>query len=258
MKTLFHVMICGALLSFCAMAQRGGGGHGGGFGGGGGFHGGGGFGGGGGFRGGGGIAGGGGFRGGGIGGGGFRGGIGGFRGGFGFNRGFGWGYRGYYGGWGYPWWGYGAGWGYPYYYPYYYSPYYSPYDSYSNDYPGYYPDSYNAYPGSQYPAYASQPGVNVVYPPQSTMVVHEYDQYGQPINRGGNAAASNNNVDEPMYLIALKDHTIEAAQSYSVTGSTLHFTTLQHQQKQVQLDQVDRPLSDRLNHERHVSFALPQ
>ena len=50
---------------------------------------------------------------------------------------------------------------------------------------------------------------------------------------------------------------IRAAEAYWVTGATLHYVTLQHEQKQAPLDLVDRALSYRLNRERHVDFQLP-
>jgi hypothetical protein len=238
MKVLLQLAVCSTLLVGGAVAQhRGGGGGGGGGSRGGGMasagHGGG-FGGG--------VSSG--FRGGGISNG-FRGGgfANGFRGGFGFNRfccgfglGFGWPYYGY----GY---GYGPGYGYSDYY----------------DYPSsYYPDSYNSYP-----AYQQSPNVTVVYPPsqpassayaeRATPVMREYDQYGQQLRPagGGNASSS------PIYLIALKNHNIVAASSYSVNGGALSYVTLDHAEKQVQLDDIDRDMTLRLNGERHVAFQLP-
>ncbi len=229
------------------MAQRGGGGHGGGGFGGGGFHGGGmggGFGGGG-FRG-----------GGGFGGGGFRGGFGngGFRGGFGFNRfGFGnpgWGWGGGWGlGWGVPWgvgWGYDTCWDYNSCYP---------YGGYGYD-PGYgYGSGYVA------PAYSTSPNVTVIsvpptgpaYTSHASPVTREYDQYGQEVQPSGGTAQG----ASPVYLIAFNDHNIRAAQAYWVDGQVLHYVTLQHEEKQVALNEVDRKLSSQLNSERHVAFQLP-
>ncbi len=235
------------------MAQRGGGGHGGGGFGGGGFHGGGGMGGG---------FGGGGFRGGGgFGGGGFRGGFGngGFRGGFGYNRfGYGLGYGGY--GYGYPGWGWGIGWGYPYYgvgYGYDTCWDYNSCNPYGYGYdPGY------GYGGYAAPAYSTSPGVTVISVPQSTTpaytqraspVTHEYDQYGQEVHPSAGSSAS----ASPVYLIAFTDHNIRAAQAYWVDGQVLHYVTLEHQERQVALSEVDRKLSLQLNSERHVSFQLP-
>jgi hypothetical protein len=106
--------------------------------------------------------------------------------------------------------------------------------------------------------------VNVIYPPAQTNVIvtpnsgsSGYDQYGQPLNTGGYASRGSTS-DQAVYLIASKDHTIQAALSYAVNGSTLEYTTMDHQQRRMPLDQVDRALTDRLNRERHVSFALPQ
>jgi hypothetical protein len=233
MKVLLQLAVCSTLLVGGAVAQhRGGGGGGGGSrGSGGGFsRGGGGFGGGvsSGFRGGGGVIG------------------NGFRGGYGYNRFYG----GYYGGYGWPYYGYGYGLGFG--YPYYgYSDYY--------DYPNaYYPDGYASYPANQ-----PSSNVTVVYPqtqPQgqayadrATPVMREYDQYGQQLrpSGGGNASSS------PIYLIALKNHNIVAASSYSVNGGTLNYVTLEHAEKQVQLDDIDRDMTQRLNGERHVAFQLP-
>ncbi|MGA3235331.1 MAG: hypothetical protein ABSG03_03435 [Bryobacteraceae bacterium] len=233
MKVLLQLAVCSTLLVGGAVAQhRGGGGGGGGSrGSAGGFS----RGGGGGF--GGGVSGG--FRGGGIGNG--------FRGGFGYNRFYG----GYYGGYGWPYYGFGLGLG--------YWPYYGYGGYYGYDYPySYYPDGY-----ASSPAYQPSSNVTVVYPqtqPQSaayadraTPVMREYDQYGQQLRPagGGNASGS------PIYLIALKNHNIFAASSYSVNGSTLNCVTLEHAEKQVSLDDIDRDMTMRLNGERHVAFQLP-
>jgi hypothetical protein len=51
---------------------------------------------------------------------------------------------------------------------------------------------------------------------------------------------------------------IRAAASYWVDGGTLHYVTLQREEKQVPLDTVDRDLSLQLNRERRVSFQLPR
>jgi hypothetical protein len=179
-----------------------------------------------------------GFRGGGVVGNGFRGGIGFNRFCCGFGLGFGW-----------PYYGYGLGYG--------YGPYYG--------YSGYYDDPYSYYPDgySSYPAYQPSPNVTVVYPqtqPQSaayadraTSVMREYDQYGQQLRPAG----AGNGSSSPIYLIALKNHNIFAASSYSVNGGTLNYVTLEHAEKQVSLDDIDRDMTMRLNGERHVAFQLP-
>jgi hypothetical protein len=235
MKVLLQLAVCSTLLVGGAVAQhRGGGGGGGSRGSAGSVSRGGGFGGGvsSGFRGG--VS------------NGFRGGVisNGFRGGFGYNRfccGFGFGL-------GWPYYGYGYGLGYGYYgYPDYYD---SPYS--------YYPDAYNSYP-----AYQQSPNVTVVYPQtqpaspayaeRANPVMREYDQYGQQLRPAGGG----NESSSPIYLIALKNHNIYAASSYSVSGGTVHYVTLDHADKQVSLDDIDRDMTVRLNGERHVAFQLP-
>ncbi|MGO9255113.1 MAG: hypothetical protein ACLQU1_02245 [Bryobacteraceae bacterium] len=262
---VLQILALSCILAGGAMAQRGGGGgHGGG--GGGGHMGGGGAGiGGGGHFSGGGAAIGGGFHAsggavGGIGrgvvGGGFANGYRGYGyGGYGF-RGYGYGYRGVYGGYYWPYWGYGLG-----YWPYYYG--YGSYPYYDYNYYPYYDTTYSA--GYASPAYQQSPNVTAVYPQQAPTVVyadqprpgmHEYDQYGQEVQPPAGASAAP--AGSPIYLIAFKDKNILAAAAYWVSGQTLHYVTLEHEEKQVDLSAVDRDLSLRLNRERHVQFQLPQ
>jgi hypothetical protein len=263
MRKISWCILIGCLLALPLAAQRGGGGRGGGsHGGGGGFHGGGGFRGGGGFHGGSGFRGGGGFgggfRSGGFHGGGFRGGFGGFNRGFGRNRfffgaGFGYPYYGYYGG-GYPYYGYYGG-GYPYY-----------------DYPYSYYDYYGGYPSSYNYGYAPAPSYDYGYAPSQAPVVVTYraDPAPQPVRvyeppvysrsdvRDDTQSAPPRREGRPIYLIAFKNQdNIRAAVAYWVTGATLHYVTLQHEQRQAPLDSVDRPITYRLNRERHVDFGLP-
>jgi hypothetical protein len=225
MKTVLRIGLCCLLYGgLCGglMAQRGPG-HGGG---GGGFRGGGSVGA---VRGGGGIS------------GGYRGGYGGYRsGGYGYGRGF---YRGYgvYGGWGWP--GY-LGWGYDPYWGYWDDPYaYAP--SYS------YPYEYNISPNVSV-IYPAAPQTQPVYSAPAQPAMRTYDQYGQEVQPGPAPTGS------PIYLIATKDQAIRAAASYWVDGRTLHYVTLQHEEKQIPLDSVDRSLTMQLNRERRVAFQLPQ
>lgn len=232
-----------------AWAQRGGGGMRGG--GGGGFHGGG-------------AVARGGFTGGGMHGGftggGYRGGVygGGFHGYNGFR-----GYNGFYGNrayfgigfGGYGWSGYGWGYGYPYYsYPYYSYPYVG----------GYWPGYSDIYPYDYgYGAGYASPASTVVIAPQQTAppvyyveranpVSHDYDQYGQEVKGSASGAKSS-----PIYLFAFQDRNIRAAASYWVDGRTLHYVTLQHEERQASLDSLDRALTLQLNRERQVTVQLP-
>jgi hypothetical protein len=174
--------------------------------------------------------------------GGFHGGggaIGGFRGGFGYGS---YGYRGYYGGlYGYSYW---PGWSYGYsYWPGYYDYGYAPY--------GYYPYSYDPSPNTTVIYSAPvQDAPRTAYPERGDPVAGQYDQYGQEIKSSTGGGA-------PIYLLAFTDHTIRAAAAYWMDGKTLHYVTLEHEQKQAPLDTVDRDLSVQLNRERRVPFSLP-
>ena len=268
MRIVLQVGMC-CWLAVTAWAQRGGGGHGGGMGGG--MHA---------------SMGGGGMRGGGYSGGavvrggggsvglshgGYAGGAyhGGYAGG-GIHTGYG-GYYGYGGHYGYGHYGYGYGHGYygsafyvgfglgyPYYgyyggYPYYGYPYYGyPYVG------GYWPGYSDYYPYDNGYSY-SAPATTVVYPTaaaspsvQAAPVSGGYDQYGQQTRPGGTAALSS-----PIYLFAFQDHTIRAAASYWVDGNTLHYVTLQHEERLAPLDSLDRSLTLQLNRERRQAVQLP-
>lgn len=238
---LLSLFVTGAVLvTFPLLAQRGGGGHGGG--GGGGMHGGGGA-----------MHAGGGFRGG-VGGGHVNLDAEGLHGGFigpGFGGNFGGGRYSRYG----------------YYNPYLYSGFYGGYgfydpffgDDYDYDYQT--PYGYSAqygYPDNEAPY---NPPVIIVQngpayqpqPPPHPMV----REYVEPAPQGApqpSQAASN---EPPLYLIAFQDGTIRAVVAYWVDHGTLHYVTMDHEQKQAQLGSVDRVLSQRLNRERNVSFGLP-
>ena len=83
-------------------------------------------------------------------------------------------------------------------------------------------------------------------------VSREYDQYGQEVKPAGAATGS-----PPLYLFAFRDNVIRAAAAYWVDGQTLHYVTVQHEEKQAPLDSLDRALTLQLNRERRVPVQLP-
>lgn len=190
--------------------------------------------------------------------GGYRGGYGGVYRGYGYGYGHGYGYYGgyyrpyvyagfglnYYGYW--PWYG-GYGYGYGYNYPYVYAP----------SYPAYTYPAYDSSPNATVVYGATQPAADPVYVDRPNPVVREYDQYGQQTNRTAVRPESGPGSGSPVYLIAFRDQVIRAATAYWVDGGTLHYITIEHEQKQAPLSAVDRELSLQLNRERRVTFALP-
>src|SRR5579864_5292896 len=173
-------------------------------------------------------------------GGGFRGGYGGFRGGFG---------RGFYGRNRY-FFGFGLG-----YYPYSYWPYYYDYGYPYNGYPYY---GYS-YPYSAYDyGYSSAPAAVYQSDPAPPVTIYESPRTARPETREYSSEPASQSNEKPIYLIAFKNQdNLRAAEAYWVTGGTLHFITLQHEQRQAPLDSVDRALTFRLNRERRVDFHLP-
>jgi hypothetical protein len=159
------------------------------------------------------------------------------------------GYYGYRGSYGYG----GLYWPYAYGLGYYYDPYYSDYGYYP-----YSPDSGYGYPSTYQPdvtmAYPQQPSAPVsVY--TASPVMRRYDEYGQEIAPPASETSAADS--SPLYLIAFKDRTIVPAISYSVTGDTFDYVTLDREAKHVPLASVDRDLSRQLNRERRVAFNLP-
>lgn len=61
-----------------------------------------------------------------------------------------------------------------------------------------------------------------------------------------------------VYLIALRDDTIQAATSYWTDATMLHCITLEGAHEQIRLDLIDRRLSAELNRRRNVDFRLPE
>jgi hypothetical protein len=139
-------------------------------------------------------------------------------------------------------------------------PYSYPYASYpyvGGYWPGYsdsYQPTYSTYAPAQY---APAAPVTVVYAQpapevqRANPVVHEYDQYGQEVEPAPRASAS------PIYLFAFQDGAIRAASSYKVDGATLHYVTLQHEDRQAPVETLDRSLTLQLNRERRVTVRLP-
>jgi len=226
MKHLAQFLLCCCLVAVPLTARSGGGHGGGGFhGGGGGFHG---------------AVGG--FHGGGFSGG-FHGGFGTVGSGYNGNRfyrrwnGFGLRYSpGYYGsGYGYPYsgfWGWGLGdWG----YPYYDTGSYQPYD----------------YGDQQPPVVIYQTAPTYAPPAPVHSEIHEYPETPP-------TATIRPAGEPPIYLIAIKGQdNILAGITYWVEGDTLQYINLQHVQKHVAIDSIDRALTTRLNHERNMDLRLP-
>jgi len=136
-----------------------------------------------------------------------------------------------------------------------------------------YPDAGYNYPASDY-GYQSDQAPPVIVnqefqqgPPPQPMV-REYTTPGPPAGAPAQSysgapaqsytGAPARTYEAPLYLIAFHAGDIKAVLAYWVQGTSLHYVTLDHEQKQVTLASVDRPLSERLNGERNVAFQLPR
>jgi hypothetical protein len=171
---------------------------------------------------------------------------GGYRGGFRGIGGFrGVGFRGYY--------------GYPYYYAGYYGgfcdPYYWDCGAYS-DYGYGYPDYGNADYGG-YPSYAAPNPPVVVISNQSAPWASVAQPPPAPAVWNAGPTAQAKKYEDTLFLLAMKDGTIRAVLAYWLEGGTVHYVTMDHEQKETPLSSLDHSLSERLNRERNVTFRLP-
>lgn len=177
----------------------------------------------------------------------YGGGFGGFRGGFARQPGF----RGGFGFRTFPRFGF-----YPFYYPglYGYGGYGYGYDSYPDD--SYPYDSYGYSDANGY-GYAD-PGYAPSAPPVVIMQNGPAPHPPAPVVRLAPRAPGPQQDESSLYLVAFQDGVIRAALAYWADGASLHYVSLDHEQKTAPLSSVDRALSERLNSERNVAFRLPR
>jgi len=127
------------------------------------------------------------------------------------------------------------------------------------------PYFYNSYPNyASYPSagysYNSNPAPVIIsqnyyagYPAPETAPAPRVEEYRPPPQ---SAITEERKDESSLYLIAFKDHIIRAVLAYWTDGATLHYVTMDHEQKQAAVTSVDRDLSERLNRERNVAFRL--
>jgi hypothetical protein len=87
--------------------------------------------------------------------------------------------------------------------------------------------------------------------------ITEHQQAAQAA-QAAKSATEEAQLPGPLFLIALKDKTINAARSYWVDGRMLNYVTLEGAHVIVRLDLVDRGLSRDLNRQRIADFRLPE
>jgi hypothetical protein len=105
--------------------------------------------------------------------------------------------------------------------------------------------------------YYSDPGYAPPPVDQGPPVVIEqnFGGGGEPAYRPPPATALFGPPD--FYLIALRDHSIQAALNYWIEDNTLHYITRQHERKTTRFDDLDLEFTQQLNRDRRVEFRLP-
>lgn len=144
-----------------------------------------------------------------------------------------------------------------------------------------------AWPTPGQPGFSGSSYVQPVYAPvgepaaprqetSPTVVINQYFRQDEaPVTRTSSQGASSSSAVAPatpeaetaavplsadmqnIFLIAMTDHTIYAANSYWVEDNTLNYITIQGTENSVSMDLVDRELSRRLNRDRKIAFGLP-
>jgi hypothetical protein len=80
-------------------------------------------------------------------------------------------------------------------------------------------------------------------------VIHEY--------HFNETAAASQPVEQRAYLIALKDGSKASAVAFWVQGRTLHYIDSDGNGQHVELSEIDRALTQKLNREQHLPMSLP-
>ena len=96
------------------------------------------------------------------------------------------------------------------------------------------------------------------YPPATAPEFAPVPEPPAPVVREYAPAAPAEKYETPLFLLAFKDSTIRAVLAYWVDGATVHYVSMDHEQKQTPIASIDRDLSERLNRERNVTFRLPR
>jgi hypothetical protein len=137
------------------------------------------------------------------------------------------------------------------------------YSAYSD--PGYYgyDSGYGYAPPAYAPpsyGYAAPPAVNDNYAPEvERPAVREYvpppssSNYPGPPQQGPPPATTSS-----YYLIAFPNGSVSVVVAYWTKGDMLHYVTRDKVEHQLPISQIDRDLTEQLNHERNVEFRIPR
>jgi len=139
---------------------------------------------------------------------------------------------------------------------------------------GDYGNGYMSYDQQQQQQQPNNVTVVVQQPPNPPVVINQnfIPDFGNRVNEPEDPAARINEPPPPLrqrpapvaqnddqatiYLIALKNGTVYTAIGFGVIENTLTYTAPNGSSSRVSMDDVDRPLSERLNRERNVQFNL--
>lgn len=129
---------------------------------------------------------------------------------------------------------------------------------YGGDYPWFYDD------GSGLPADAGPSNVTMLYPsppppppPPVTVTQPAHPMIHEYIQQDAQGILPERDTQQSLYVIALRDKTVETAMTYWVDNDTLYYLDANRQEKRAPLSSVDRDLSVRLNREHQMPFDIP-
>jgi len=109
-----------------------------------------------------------------------------------------------------------------------------------------------------YPSYSYFPPIYTYYsPPVYVPAIVEPVPYAESY-RGYERETDRASTKDRYWLIALKDHSIQAATDYWLEDSTLHYVTRDGTKSSAELANVDLEFTRELNRERGLEFQLPR
>ncbi|MBI3666440.1 MAG: hypothetical protein HY236_09505 [Acidobacteria bacterium] len=102
--------------------------------------------------------------------------------------------------------------------------------------------------------YTPAPNVTIIYLPDPPAATQQTIVRRQRSNGHADTSLERSSV---YFLIAAKDGAVYSAAAYWVEDDTLHFITTDGRHDRLEMAEVDRALSEKLNQGRRVGFGLP-
>lgn len=129
----------------------------------------------------------------------------------------------------------------------------------ASDLDSYYDPAYSTFNTPAAPAAPAPPPASTLSQ-QQPIIINQYFGTQPPVQSAEAAPAAANSAsdpaEQPVYLIAYKDHSVYTAMAYWVEGEILHYITTRNTHNQASLSLIDLELTIRLNADTSNPFTL--